>query len=53
MKIFKNFFPLLFLLLIAYSCEPEELPENTIENVENISANTGDQGQEVEDRKGN
>lgn len=51
MKTFKNLLSLTFLILIAYSCEPEELPENKTSNHTNISADSGDQDDEVEDRK--
>lgn len=53
MKTFKNLLSLTFLILIAYSCEPEELPGTTTVKHENISAGTGDQDDEVIDRKGN
>lgn len=51
MKTFKNLLSLTFLILIAYSCEPEELPEDKTLNPTNISADTGDQDDEEEDRK--
>lgn len=53
MKTFKNLLSLTFLILIAYSCEPEELPteKNKLKTTNNISAHTGDKDDEVEDRK--
>lgn len=53
MKTFKNLLILSIIALFTYSCEPEELPENTVMKTNNISAGTGDQGDEVIDRKGN
>lgn len=43
MKIIKNFLSLSFLILIAYSCEPEKLPENNLLTINNISSETGNQ----------
>jgi len=51
MKTFKNLLSLTFLILITYSCEPEKLPEDKALNPTNISADTGDDADEVEDRK--
>jgi hypothetical protein len=43
MKIFKSLLILSFISLITISCEPEELPENTSMEIDNINADTGDQ----------
>ncbi|MDT0641587.1 hypothetical protein RM553_01965 [Zunongwangia sp. F363] len=48
MKTFKNLLSLTLIVLVAYSCEPEELPETTTSIHKNISADTGDQDYEVE-----
>lgn len=53
MKTIKILLSLCFLILLTYSCEPEALPINNSDNVHNISADTGDQGDVKEDRKGN
>ncbi|WP_417888067.1 hypothetical protein [Zunongwangia sp.] len=53
MKTFKNLLSLTFITLLAYSCEPEELPNNTSLQQDIITADTGDQDDEVVDRKGN
>lgn len=59
MKTIKNLLSIAFLLIVAYSCEPEEIPENDnlteAQNIkdmdgENISADTGDTDNEVDDR---
>lgn len=46
MKTFKNLLILSIITLFTYSCEPEELPEDSIIAVDNISADTGDQKNE-------
>ena len=43
MKTIKILFTLSLFTMTFYSCEPEELPKNNVPNVENISADTGDQ----------
>lgn len=48
MKTLKNLLSLTFLILIAYSCEPEQLPDTKPSINKNISAATGDQDDEVE-----
>ncbi|VVV00916.1 hypothetical protein [Mesonia oceanica] len=53
MKTFKNLLSITFLILIAYSCEPEELPDSSVSDNQNITASTGDQDDEVIDRKDN
>lgn len=54
MKTIKNLLSLSFLILITYSCEPEELPnENNQLNIPNNVSAHGDQDDDVEDRKGN
>lgn len=53
MKTIKNLLSLSFLILITYSCEPDELPEINYMTIGNVSADTGNQGDVVEDRKGN
>lgn len=53
MKIIKNLLCLSFLILITYSCEPDELPDINYMPIENVSADTGNQGDVEEDRKGN
>lgn len=53
MKNIKNLLSLTFLILIAYSCEPEALPDTTITKNKDILADTGDQADVREDRKGN
>ncbi|MEP6260067.1 MAG: hypothetical protein ABJ092_00710 [Gillisia sp.] len=53
MKTIKNLLSLSFLILLTYSCEPEESPINNSRDIDNISADTGDQGDVKEDRKGN
>ncbi|EIJ37110.1 MULTISPECIES: hypothetical protein [Flavobacteriaceae] len=53
MKTFKNLLCVTFLILIAYSCEPEELPDNSISENQKITASTGDQDDEVVERKEN
>ncbi|MEO2070907.1 hypothetical protein INR75_19780 [Zunongwangia sp. SCSIO 43204] len=52
MKTFKNLLSLTFITLLAYSCEPEELPNNTSLQQDIITADTGDQDDEVEERNG-
>tara|TARA_R100000789_G_C2963079_1_gene138504 strand:+ start:485 stop:646 length:162 start_codon:yes stop_codon:yes gene_type:complete len=51
MKTLRNLLGVTFFILTAYSCEPEELPQEEILNQTNISADTGDKADEVEDRK--
>lgn len=54
MKTIKILLSLSFLVIITYSCEPEEIPIKN--NQLNISINElahGDKGDKVEDRKGN
>lgn len=53
MKTIKNLLSLSFLVLITYSCEPEELPEINNKTIDNVSADTGNQGDVEKDRKGN
>tara|TARA_B100002049_G_C16018824_1_gene349302 strand:+ start:339 stop:500 length:162 start_codon:yes stop_codon:yes gene_type:complete len=52
MKNFKNLLILSIIALFTYSCEPEEMPKDEVEAVDNVSAH-GDNDDEVEDRKGN
>lgn len=52
MKIIRNLLLLSSILLISYSCEPEDLPDDSLDSPTNISAH-GDQDDDVEDRKGN
>ncbi|MDR5591098.1 hypothetical protein [Christiangramia sp. SM2212] len=52
MKTFKNLLILSIIILFSYSCEPEEMPQDEVTAVDNISA-TGDSKDEVKDRKGN
>jgi|TARA_R100000501_G_C2626844_1_gene120625 hypothetical protein len=52
MKTFKNLSILSIIVLLTYSCEPEELPENTSMEIEDITVATGDQAEEEEKRKG-
>jgi hypothetical protein len=51
MKTFKNLLILSIIAVFTYSCEPEELPENTTMEIEYITAGTGDQAEEEETRK--
>lgn len=54
MKNFKNLICLIFIAVLAYSCEPEELPDNQNMEVNDITANTDEyDGDDVTDRKGN
>lgn len=50
MKTIKNLLSLSFLILLTYSCEPEELPQTNPLIIDNVSADTGDQGEEPENR---
>tara|TARA_R110002012_G_scaffold321439_1_gene549199 strand:+ start:1299 stop:1460 length:162 start_codon:yes stop_codon:yes gene_type:complete len=52
MKNFKNLLILSIIALFTYSCEPEEMPQDEVQAVDNISAN-GESDDEVKDRKGN
>lgn len=49
MKTIKNLLCLFLLIFIAYSCEPEELPSETV-STNDITADTGDQDNEVDYR---
>ncbi|MEO2071148.1 MAG: hypothetical protein ABGW99_07375 [Zunongwangia sp.] len=51
MKTLKNLMSVAFLILIAYSCEPEELPDTSVIENQKITAGTGDQDDEVVERK--
>lgn len=54
MKTIKNLLSLSFLVIITYSCEPEELPnENNQLNFPINELASGDKDDDVEDRKGN
>lgn len=53
MKSLKNLMSAAFLILIAYSCEPEELPDSSVIENQKITAGTGDQNDKVIDRKDN
>lgn len=51
MKNLKKFLAVTSVLAFLSSCEPEELPQSTYPTNENISADSGDQGQEIEHRE--
>ncbi|WBL25743.1 hypothetical protein [Zunongwangia sp. HGR-M22] len=51
MKTIKNLLGLAFFISIIYSCEPEELPNSINDKHEDVTAGTGDQADEVIDRK--
>lgn len=51
MKTLINLLSITFILLIATSCETEELPVDQKLDQTKISADTGDQHDEMEDRK--
>lgn len=51
MKTFKNLLSIVFLLIVASSCEPEEIPIEPLNvSTSHISADTGDQDDEYDDR---
>lgn len=52
MKNLKFLLSLTLLVLTAYACEPEEMPQEEVQAVDNISAN-GNSDDEVEYRKDN